>query len=505
MNNFWSFDLLKNRIWLTRWLFGVVVLLALSLRTFGLKTSPPGLYVDEASIGYNAYSILETGKDEYGVSWPFFFRAFGEYKNPVFIYSLAPLIKVFGLIPETIRLGAAIWGVLAVILIIQVAIIVSKNWTFSLLSGLILSLMPWHLHYSRLGFEAICFPTLLLLSLWLFLKWIEKKKVFLGLLFSLSLYVVFYSYTTARLWLPLFLGFLVILFRKKWPKNYQTPLVLISVGLLMLPLASWLQQYPESLMARMNQISIWSDKPTLGIMVNRFLKTYLGHLSPDFLFLRGDVSLRHSSGVSSELLISWSFSLLIGLGIIIKKLFKQPFWQLVLIMIGLFPLAASLTQTSPIATRTIQVTPFFALVIALGIWWCLKKLSKKKVLLILFVMGFSMMMGLEFGNYYKDLIYEYPKRVWMPWHGFDGDLPQAITLAYEKSLKESKQLFLSDEIEQAYIQGLFFTKADPKLWQEKQQAPFNVEKFKTIQPNQVWVLTRDECRKKDRNYCVAIY
>ena len=46
---------------------------------------PPGFSIDESSICYNAYTVSQTGRDEDGVSWPLFFRAFGEYKNPTLI------------------------------------------------------------------------------------------------------------------------------------------------------------------------------------------------------------------------------------------------------------------------------------------------------------------------------------------------------------------------------------------------------------------------------------
>src|SRR4030043_723244 len=115
MDNFWDYDPLKKRKALFAILFTLVFLVGFYLRVHDLTQSPPGFYLDEASIGYNAYSILKTGKDEYGVVWPLFFRAFGEYKNPLFIYALVPLIAINGLSIETIRLGAVVWGSLGVL------------------------------------------------------------------------------------------------------------------------------------------------------------------------------------------------------------------------------------------------------------------------------------------------------------------------------------------------------------------------------------------------------
>lgn len=453
--------------------------LAVFLRTYRLDLSPPGLYADETSIGYNAYSILKTGKDEHGISWPFFFQAFGDYKNPVFIYSLAPLTYLNGLRPETIRLGAAIWGSLAIPLLILITKMTTNNFTLSCLAGLILSLMPWHLHYSRLGFEAITLPTLMLLSLWLFLLWLKNKKILTGIALALSLVLMFYSYTTARLWMPLFFFLLLWFFRKKLPPLRKIVIVFDSIIILLLPLLLWLKQFPNSLMARMNQIAIWADKPTIDVLGQRFWSTYLNHFSFNWLFVRGDTTIRHSSGISSEMLFGWSILLIIGLLVILKKFRRQPFWQLSLLMIVLFPLAAALTQTSSIATRTLQAAPFFSLIIALGLFRL-----KKPVLIGIF----TLLTIVEFSYYYYDLIYQYPQRVWQEPHGFAGGLGPTIQNALKISQTENKQLFLSSQIDQAYIQGLFFTQTDPKIWQEKKSAKFIVEEPKKILTKGVWVL-----------------
>jgi len=161
----------------------LIIALGITLRFYHLDLSPGGLYADEASIGYNAYSIYTSGRDEHGISSPLFFKAFGEYKNPVFIYSLVPLIAVFGLTPWTVRAGAAVWGSLALPLMYIFSFQLTKNKPLSLLATLILALMPWHLHYSRLGFEAITLPTLFLFAL---VSYFKNRPLLSGLTFGSS-------------------------------------------------------------------------------------------------------------------------------------------------------------------------------------------------------------------------------------------------------------------------------------------------------------------------------
>ena len=76
----------------------LILCLAAFLRFSALDRVPPSLNWDETAIAYNAYSILQTGKDEWGKSWPLLgFESFGEYKLPVFIYATIPGVGLFGL------------------------------------------------------------------------------------------------------------------------------------------------------------------------------------------------------------------------------------------------------------------------------------------------------------------------------------------------------------------------------------------------------------------------
>src|SRR5438132_1649345 len=82
-----------------------------------LNSVPPGLYIDEASVGYNAWTIAHDGVDEHGAHLPLFFEAFGEYKNPVYIYALAPLARFLPLSAAVVRFPAALFATLTVLLL----------------------------------------------------------------------------------------------------------------------------------------------------------------------------------------------------------------------------------------------------------------------------------------------------------------------------------------------------------------------------------------------------
>src|SRR3990167_9264559 len=95
----------------------LVLFLAFVLRFYHLNLTPPSLYWDEASLGYNAYSILKTARDEHNRFLPLTnFAAFGDYKPPGYIYLAVPTIAAFGLNDFSIRFPSAFFGVLTVLI-----------------------------------------------------------------------------------------------------------------------------------------------------------------------------------------------------------------------------------------------------------------------------------------------------------------------------------------------------------------------------------------------------
>ncbi len=92
-----------------------IVLLAVALRLWHLGSVPSSMNADEIAIGYNSYSILKTGKDEYGASMPLSFRSFDDYKAPLYIYLTVPFVALLGLTDIAVRLPSAVAGIITVL------------------------------------------------------------------------------------------------------------------------------------------------------------------------------------------------------------------------------------------------------------------------------------------------------------------------------------------------------------------------------------------------------
>lgn len=67
-------------------LFAIVVIASI-LRLFHLSQVPVSLFGDELDVGYQAYSILKTGRDYSGNYMPLHLQSLAEWRTPLYLYS----------------------------------------------------------------------------------------------------------------------------------------------------------------------------------------------------------------------------------------------------------------------------------------------------------------------------------------------------------------------------------------------------------------------------------
>src|SRR3989344_8303389 len=139
---------MKNKILL------LIIFLSFVLRFYKLGEVPASINWDEASNGYNAYSILETGRDEYGNFLPLYNRSFDDYKPPMYMYLNVLTVKIFGLNDFALRLPSAVLGTLIVPLMYFLVRRLLRRETIALFSAGLVATSPWTLHFSRVGFES---------------------------------------------------------------------------------------------------------------------------------------------------------------------------------------------------------------------------------------------------------------------------------------------------------------------------------------------------------------
>ncbi|MBL7159709.1 glycosyltransferase family 39 protein, partial [Candidatus Microgenomates bacterium] len=208
----------------------IVIVLAFFLRFYQLGKVPPSLNWDETALGYNAYSILKTGRDEYGVRFPTILRSFGDYKPPLYTYLTIPSVAVFGLNEFAVRFPSALFGFLTVLLTYflvrelflnnnptsknqKIKNSLSKISHFPHLTSLLFAISPWHIQFSRGAFEANLGLFLAVLGTYLFLKALKNRHFLLlsAVIFSLSMY----AYHSSRIFVPLLVLLLAFVYRKE--------------------------------------------------------------------------------------------------------------------------------------------------------------------------------------------------------------------------------------------------------------------------------------------------
>src|SRR3990167_1137617 len=170
----------------TRLLLFLILLLASFLRFWRLD-SFPALNADEAAIGYNAYSLVETGKDEHGNAWPIHFQSFNDYKPGLYFYLVLPFVKVLGLSELAVRIPGALFGVATVLVVYFLCreLFPDKkleigNWKLEIgeFAALFLAISPWHIHFSRGGWEVNVATFFISLGLLLYLKGLKNPNYY---------------------------------------------------------------------------------------------------------------------------------------------------------------------------------------------------------------------------------------------------------------------------------------------------------------------------------------
>jgi len=377
----------------------IIISIALLLRVTNLSSNPPGLFADEASIGYNAYTLVNLGTDEFGEKLPLFFRSFGDYKPGLPIYSTVPFVYLFGLSEFSVRLPFAIYGTLLIALIYLLGKELYSV-KFGIVSSIIASVSPWLLHYSRIAFELITFPTFIVASLLFLLK--SRQKSFFIIIFFVILGLTFYTYRSSFLITPLFLISLLAIYKKLFLKNVQHTIIGFSLFLIIATplIASFLD---GTGLQRFQQVSILSQPLPFSERLISIADNYFYQLTPNLLFIKGEptpISRHFTDGLTPLLPITFPF-LILGTIYIIKNI-KKTSSKLFIVWILIYPISGALAGP-PFTSRSIVGAPVFIFLIALGIIYSKDIIPKKiwKQAYVLFFTLFAINLAIFIPFYYK--------------------------------------------------------------------------------------------------------
>jgi 4-amino-4-deoxy-L-arabinose transferase-like glycosyltransferase len=328
-----------------------VVGVAALLRLPGLTAAPPGLNQDEAANAWNAYCLLKTGQDQFGVRWPIFhLRALGENRSTLFCYVLLPFQALGGLSIWTTRLPAAIGGILTVLLIYWVTGRLLDRGT-GLAAAALLAINPTHIQMSRLGHEGSLTPLLTLLPLagvlWAGLPLDDRDQrpgPLRALLAGLLTGVCCYGYPAVRLFVPAFLVGAVLVSWRGWWRLARTRRggltlagLMVGVGLTFGPLAYQHLAAPEQIARRGQFTRLWTETDPPSARIGKVLDRYAGHFGPDFLFRRGDAD--EVVWAASFGFLPWYLLplLVVGLAVSLRRLRRSRAARVLIAGVCLYP------------------------------------------------------------------------------------------------------------------------------------------------------------------------
>ncbi|MCH7641369.1 glycosyltransferase family 39 protein [Patescibacteria group bacterium] len=444
--------------------FVLIISLAAILRFVAISDNPPSLNWDEVSHGYNAYSILMTGKDEWGQIFPSIFRAYGDYKLPVYIYFTALSEFIFGLNAFAVRLPSVLAGIATVFFSFLLAKHLFKEKLLAVIVALLVAIEPWSLFLSRGAFEANLALAFIVSGVYFFLVGLDKPKnlIYSSLLLGISVW----TYNSARIFVPIFLLFIIFIFRKEIRKLFKKSpstiyMSLITAVVFLLPMF-W-QLFSPSGQARYGRVAILDEgaiaqinegRVTSGLspdfarlahnkatfFIGRFAKNWVSHFTTDFLFIRGGSNYQFSIPGHGLLYSINAIFLVVGIFYLLKKRTRES--MLVLGWFFLGPVASSLTREAPHVLRSITILPAPMIIAAIGVvaaWNWIKKRNENfaKVLLPVYLI----VLLFHFENYAQKAVVEYRDRYSWAWqYGYEQvvDYTKANYDDYDKIIVTKK-------------------------------------------------------------------
>jgi len=460
--------------------------MGLVFRTLWLDRILPNPDWDEVSTGWNAYSIIKTGSDEWGVRFPLLFRAFGDYKLPLYIYLVTIPIRIFGLSIFSVRIISALIGTLSILFVFVISHIIWKDSKKSLFAALLMAASPYSVVYSRIGLDMILASGLILLAILSFMQFVRKRIAWLFIVSLCALVISLFAHNLARVIAPLLLAaelFIGIFYLKK------TKLMLVAIIPICIGLGIVFLQFRSGGLSRMKQIGLFGEQKGAVIQIREFredhknnlysrltenkasfyflsiLEQYIGHFSPIFLTQRNDPRISQQGYYPPLYTIMLPFYF-IGLLLIARNAViesdktKRLLYLFFAAWILVSPFPSVITDGAPLDRRYLGALGTFEILCSYGFFSSLTliaKVNQRKIAALLVGVVLCFEIGLFVKYYFGDL-----PRVWDYRFGFESK----SICEYLKSSPQYRVIVSHHLMSEPQVFTAFCTKFDPKTFQE---------------------------------------
>ena len=388
---------LKRETWIEILVFVAIMLLATFLRVYRLDRLPPGLHYDEAFKGVEARKVIA------GTERPIFFQE-NLTEEPMRIYSTALAFVLFGDSTWSLRLSSALAGILNIAALYLLARALFKSRWVAALAAFVLTILYWHINFSRLGMEPILTPLMLTLSfgfLWRALHPPPLRRGGTGwgswgyfALAGFFLAATQYTYKAALFIPPLVVAFLGIelLIDRGFGARYRRGLVIFAVTavLFFAPLGLYFVAHPDQFIERPSTVTVASSG--IRTLADNAVKV------AGMFFVRGDDNPRSNLPDRPVLDPFLAIGFVVGIVAAIATIRKRES-RLLLLWLVVMAMPSVLTDFAPHFGRDIGLPPVVALLVAAGFALIVKQARRARWSLItVYCLLFT---GLVFSTYFS--------------------------------------------------------------------------------------------------------
>lgn len=493
-----------------------VLLLSAFFRFYNINSVPPSPSLDEVSIGYNAYSILKTGRDEYGTRFPLILRAYDDWRPALYVYLVIPFVKFLGLNSVSVRLPSIILSVLTVLatyfLISELFKKHDKRLYLALIGSFFLAISPWHIYLSRLGHEVNAGLAFFIFALLFLLK---KRYTFSAVFFSLS----FMSYQSEKVFIPLLLLGMLVIFKRDIKQIWKKLLVPVLLGITLVA-PFFVATFSPNALIRLKGVSVYESEQgrfkqyalflakshekndIVGkVIYNRrilegqiYIGNYLSHFNPTWLFTNKSDEPHKVPNFGLLHLVELPF-VLFGLITLAKGRVEKRATFFLLFWTFIAPLPATFANGAPHAMRSYIFLPTWQIFSALGFMSVFGWITNKK-LRTAFKVIFIGSIIVSVVYLYKQYFFVFPST---QSRSFQYAFTQTVPYVLRVDKEYGSVVFSTiNNLQQSYMFFLFYTYYDPSIYQKNggtKSAGFlathKIDKyeFKPIDPEELVVQT----------------
>jgi 4-amino-4-deoxy-L-arabinose transferase-like glycosyltransferase len=399
-----------------------IVVLASIIRIYKIGEIPYGFFHDEVNSGYYAAELMRTDTAA-GQKLPIYIGDPMAHNMTGFLYIMAALFKLFGVVKENIRLTYAIAGILSIIALYFLTRYMYGR-LIAICTTFIITFMMWHIVYSRVACFAMYSLLATIFLMFFIIRALKEEKWFDYILLGSVLGFSQYTYSTSKFLIfviIIFFIYMVILFlrgKKKLPWEKMAVAILIFL-IWLIPIFMYEIRHPGVIMERYNVTKIFGSQPWIQHHTGKNMTEFgyfLWRLKNHLLMFNEEGAYHIIFNVPGRPMLDFITGILfvLGLGFVLRYALKpENFLMIVMFIVALLPAAITIGDKIDSA-RTVMAVPVVAIFAGIAAGKIIEILTwqakwKEYIVAIVLIMGAGYFIA---SVNLKDYFVKYEKSSW---------------------------------------------------------------------------------------------